>query len=247
MSKSLKPIIPTIGRRLWYIPSIYDLGGMLEKPTTIIEASSSQPCDAGVVFVHGDRLVNLSVTDHDGNVHKRTSVTLVQPGDTPPVGVGFCKWMDYQVTTANEEPKLTGSRPTTVTIDDPATDAAIEAAIVAKGLTAARVTPDDIDELMTRVVYTGEVAPGTTSTFIHAFLDGTFYLASGHSACVSPENFDAAIGAQIAKGNAQTKAREKLWELEGYALFKRKATTPLFNVEDGEPVFNTEDPDHAEA
>jgi hypothetical protein len=105
MSNSLKPIIPTIGRRLWYIPSIYDLGGMLEKPTTIIEASNSQPCDAGVVFVHGDRLVNLSVTDHNGNVHKRTSVTLVQPGETPPEGGGYCKWMDYQAQQAAPKPQ----------------------------------------------------------------------------------------------------------------------------------------------
>jgi hypothetical protein len=94
---------------------------------------------------------------------------------------------------------------------------------------------------MTRVTYCAEVAPGTTSTFIHAFLDGTFYLASGHSACVSPENFDFKIGAQIAHGNAQTKAREKLWELEGYALFKRKSAMPP--TTSATPVFNTEGPD----
>lgn len=105
MSKSTV-ITPTIGRRLWYIPSTYDRGGMLEKPTTIIEASSSQPCDAGVVFVHGDRLVNLSVTDHNGNVHKRTSVTLYQPGDTiTQTDGGYAVWMTYQQQQAEPKPQ----------------------------------------------------------------------------------------------------------------------------------------------
>lgn len=101
-------ITPTIGRRVWYWPSTYDRGGMLEKPSTIIEGNSAQPCDAGIVCVHGDRLVNLIVTDHNGNTHKRTSVTLYQPGDNiSHVGGGYAVWMDYQVKQA--EPKPQGS------------------------------------------------------------------------------------------------------------------------------------------
>lgn len=100
-------IMPTIGRRLWYIPSTYDRGGMQTKPSTIIEASSTQPCDAGVVFVHGERLVNLIVTDHNGNTHKRTSVTLYQPGDDIPVDGGYAVWMTYQQ--AQAQPKPQGS------------------------------------------------------------------------------------------------------------------------------------------
>jgi hypothetical protein len=98
--------MPSIGRRLWYIPSTYDRGGMQTKPPTIIEASSSQPCDAGVVFVHGERLVNLSVTDHNGNIHKRTSVTLYQPGDAiTHADGGYAVWMDYQQQQAQPKPQ----------------------------------------------------------------------------------------------------------------------------------------------
>lgn len=99
-------ITPTIGRRIWYVPSTYDRGGMKDKPSTIIEGSSTQPCDAGVVFVHSDRLVNLSVTDHNGNVHKRTSVTLYQPGDTiTHADGGYAVWMDYQAQQATPKPQ----------------------------------------------------------------------------------------------------------------------------------------------
>lgn len=101
-----KVITPTIGRRVWYWPSDYDRGLLESKPESIIQAdveSSGQPCDAGVVRVWGDRMVNLTVADHNGNMHKRTSVTLVQPGDTPPSGCGYCTWMDYQVAQAQKE------------------------------------------------------------------------------------------------------------------------------------------------
>lgn len=99
-------ITPTIGRRIWYIPSTYDRGGLKDKPSSIIEGSSTQPCDAGVVFVHGDRLVNLSVTDHNGNIHKRTSVTLYQPGDTiTHADGGYAVWMDYQQQQAQPKPQ----------------------------------------------------------------------------------------------------------------------------------------------
>lgn len=98
-------------------------------------------------------------------------------------------------------------------------DMAAEAEIVAKGLTAPRVTPDRIDALMARVVFTFHTQ--ATSTFCFAFLDGEFLLATGHSACVSKSNFDAAFGCRTAKENVMKPARDKLWELEGYALRER--------------------------
>ena len=99
------------------------------------------------------------------------------------------------------------------------TDTQIEKEIQAKGLTAARVTPDRIQALMGRVVYTFDVRPnGSTTTFAHAFLDGEFYLASGTSACVSPKNFDEQLGKDIAMKAAARNANDKLWELEGYLL-----------------------------
>lgn len=94
-----------------------------------------------------------------------------------------------------------------------------EAEIVAKGLTAPRVTAAQINALMDTVTWRYEQPEGTTSTFAHAFL-GRFYLATGHSACVSPENFNADLGMKYAREQAEGKARDKLWELEGWSLHK---------------------------
>lgn len=105
-------------------------------------------------------------------------------------------------------------------------DQRIEAELVAAGLDAPRVTADHIQALMDRVVYHYEQPQGTTSTFAHAFLDG-FYLASGYSACVSVANFDAAKGQKYAKEQAEPKARDKLWELEGYVLHRDLARPAL--------------------
>lgn len=99
-------------------------------------------------------------------------------------------------------------------------DRTTEDMIQAKGLTAPRITPAIIQALLDRVVYVPHHPEGTTSTFVHAYLDGRFMLATGHSACVSLENFDKEIGIKIAKENALKQATQKLWELEGYALYK---------------------------
>jgi hypothetical protein len=40
------------------------------------------------------------------------------------------------------------------------------------------------------------------------------YMVTGESACASPGNFDEAKGRRIARENA----RQKIWQLEGYAL-----------------------------
>ncbi len=102
-------------------------------------------------------------------------------------------------------------------------DQQIEQEVRAKGLTARRITPEHIEALMARVTYVGGRVGETTSTVVHAFLDGKFLLASGHSACVSVDNFDAELGAKMARSQANFKAREQLWLLEGYALAKRLA------------------------
>jgi hypothetical protein len=69
---------------------------LADKPESVIQGDTTQPCDAGVVYVHSDRLVNLFVTDHNGYTHRRTCVTLVQPGDAVPSGGAYCEWMPYQ-------------------------------------------------------------------------------------------------------------------------------------------------------
>lgn len=98
-------------------------------------------------------------------------------------------------------------------------DQTIEQEIQTKGLNAPRISPGYINELMEQVIFIIIVLEGTTSTFAHAYLDGKFYLATGHSACVSPENFNAEIGQKIALSKAEALAKDKLWELEGYRLY----------------------------
>ena len=105
-------------------------------------------------------------------------------------------------------------------------DQEIENEVNAKGLNVApRVTKEQIDALMARVIFTYDQPKGTTSTLAHAFLDGKFLLATGHSACVSADNFDAELGQRMARSKAEAAARDELWRLEGYALFKRMAET----------------------
>lgn len=101
-------------------------------------------------------------------------------------------------------------------------DNAIEQMIQDKGLTAPRITPAHIDALMDTLIIDTHHFEGTTSTVAIATLPGGFVVATGFSACVSAANFDAAVGVAVAAGNAKAAAREKLWELEGYALYKQQ-------------------------
>jgi hypothetical protein len=121
-------------------------------------------------------------------------------------------------------------------------DASIEEEILAKGLTAPRVTPADIEANIDSEHYftatEGMMAAleltSTTPTVsdvdiadqIPSALDVlTFcvlvlrngFTVTGESACASPENFDAEIGRKIARANAV----KKIWPLMGYALKER--------------------------
>src|ERR1700692_3432795 len=110
------------------------------------------------------------------------------------------------------------------------TDAQIEQEIQAKGLTAPRVTPADIDAAIAEeYTFTAAAAlkgtPGESSqsckllTICVLVLKNGFTV-TGESACASPENFDAELGAKIAKGHA----KDKIWALEGYLLKSKLAT-----------------------
>ena len=120
-------------------------------------------------------------------------------------------------------------------------DQAIEQEIQAKGLTAPRVTPADIENNIASEHYftaaqgvgganvcadddDGRTMLGTDSplhllTFCVLVLRNGFTV-TGESACASPENFDADLGRKIARANAIT----KVWPLMGYALKERLAT-----------------------
>ncbi|HHP5355858.1 TPA: hypothetical protein ACSCXL_000301 [Aeromonas veronii] len=81
-------------------------------------------------------------------------------------------------------------------------DAEMERDIEDLGLTAPRVTPDQIEALMRGVRYEVQVVPGTTTT-----------LATAIAA-----NFNAELGAKYAIKDAEAKARQELWKLEGWRL-----------------------------
>lgn len=118
-------------------------------------------------------------------------------------------------------------------------DQIIEQEIQAKGLTAPRVTPADIEANIDRAFYftakqgaekaardNGSYAAGDPHhgqalgllTFCVLVLNNGFTV-TGESACASPENFDAEIGRKIARQNAVA----KIWPLMGYELRSKLA------------------------
>lgn len=78
-------IKPTVGRVVWFWPSAAEF------------LNNDQPQAAQVAYVHSDRMVNLSVVNHNGEQRAQTSVALVQDGDKLPEQGSFCSWMPYQV------------------------------------------------------------------------------------------------------------------------------------------------------
>ncbi|MFJ1253416.1 hypothetical protein [Cupriavidus sp. CuC1] len=54
-----------------------------------------EPEAAIVTYVRGDRMVNLTVFDRNGDSRAATSVTLVQDGDPTPTN-HYAEWMPYQ-------------------------------------------------------------------------------------------------------------------------------------------------------
>ena len=111
-------------------------------------------------------------------------------------------------------------------------DNQIEQEIQAKGLTAPRVTPTDLEaNIASEHYFTAaegnnasslppEVQPPAPSnhplnllTFCVLVLRNGFTV-TGESACASPANFDAELGRKIARQNAVA----KVWPLMGYEL-----------------------------
>jgi hypothetical protein len=93
----------------------------------------------------------------------------------------------------------------------PINETEVEAEIVAKNLTAPRLTPAHIDEQIVAEAF--YVFPNTTLTVCALTLKNGFQVV-GESAAASPANFNAELGQKIARDNA----RNKIWALEGYLL-----------------------------
>ncbi|HAV37439.1 MAG TPA: hypothetical protein DCX52_13985 [Massilia sp.] len=115
-------------------------------------------------------------------------------------------------------------------------DQAIERQIQAKGKTAPRITPADIEANIASEHYftagqgeAGAIAMTSGVSGMRAYSEIpeslhllTFcvlvlrngFTVTGESACASPENFDAEIGRNIARQNAV----QKIWPLMGYQL-----------------------------
>ena len=106
MSGNIFVIEPSVGRKVWYRPSAHDLLGV-----GAMQVAGShpniQPLDATVLAVWGPRMVNVVVYDIYGKPFTKTSCTLVQPGDMPPMQGpkdadgnptpgGYVEWMPYQ-------------------------------------------------------------------------------------------------------------------------------------------------------
>ena len=114
-------------------------------------------------------------------------------------------------------------------------DTAIEQEIQAKGLTAPRITPDDIEaNIASEHYFTANdgsygamIQTGVTTYRPQALQLLTFcvlvlrngFTVTGESACASPENFDAEVGRKIARSNAV----QKIWPLMGYELRSKLA------------------------
>ncbi len=118
-------------------------------------------------------------------------------------------------------------------------DDKIEQEIQAKGLTAPRITPADIEANIASEHYFIASDALQSENAVHHFakdiggwtLGGTQLLTfcvlqlrngftvTGESACASPENFSAEVGRKIARANAV----QKIWQLMGYELRSRLA------------------------
>lgn len=115
-------------------------------------------------------------------------------------------------------------------------DQQIESEIQAKGLTAPRVTPADIEaNILSEFCFTAAQGADGASGYSQDTVQGcigyeclrllTFcvlvlrngFTVTGESACASPENFDANQRRKIARQNAVN----KIWPLMGYALKQR--------------------------
>ena len=227
----MNPIIPTVGRVVYFTPSM--------SVAIPVSTDGGGVCAALITAVHNKNCVNLAVFDANGNHHAFCSVNHVSVVPTTVHGASdhhTWDWMPYQkgqaakteqveakLGDAHQKPSLAYCQQTGSLCN--AEDLAIEKEIKAKGLIYPRVEVAHIDELMKKVRYDCHIVDGTTTTVITAILPITdhinFTVATEIMACVDPRNFNKELGEKHGITKAANAARNKLWELEGYYLARQ--------------------------
>lgn len=229
-------IKPTVGRKVWYR---HPNGMILILPDGTQFSpvqNGDQPLDATVIYVWGDRMVNLDVTDHAGNRFIATSVTLLQDGDACFPGA-YAEWMPYQ--------KGQAAKAATVALPvvDPGPDS-LEREIQAKGLNAPRVTPADLQANIVHTEIVKHVSPsGQVLRWAVLTTRNGFAVTGRPSASVSSANDNAEIGERVAIDNA----KQELWPLMGYALRDELARPVLTDADAAADLAGTPRPDHPTA
>jgi Phage protein (N4 Gp49/phage Sf6 gene 66) family len=97
-------------------------------------------------------------------------------------------------------------------------EASLEAKIREQGLNAPRLDPDHIESKIMRAEYWRVPA---TNAIVCALVLENGSVVTGMSAPVSAQNFREAVGQEA----AYNKARQQIWQLEGYLMKERLKDT----------------------
>lgn len=105
--------VPTVGRKLYYIPSESDLTNPVAMQV-LVKEGITDPLDATIIAVHEERTINILVVDIFGQLFPKTNVTLY--GDvTPAEGGGYAVWMPYQLGVEKEAAENKAAEPAAAT------------------------------------------------------------------------------------------------------------------------------------
>lgn len=95
-------IKPTVGRKVWFIPSDYAVS--IDGYKMLMDDSgNTQPLDATIIGVHTDSIVNLHIIDTEGNAYFGDSITLFNGSPSLEADESYAMWMPYQVTQAAKD------------------------------------------------------------------------------------------------------------------------------------------------
>ena len=239
-------IKPTVGRKVWFRPSKYDQQGPVP-----MQCAVGHPLDATVIAVHGDRCVNVLVTDMVGRQFPVLSVTLVHDGENPPAdgeGVPFgryVEWMPYQKGQAAKDAS------SALPLVDPGPDS-LEREIQAKADEGPRVTPADVAaEITAEYSFTLDKAlagcplvEGMDRVTIAVLVlkNGTKLVGVNYGA-IDPSQHSAERGRQ----EARAQALDKVYELLGFRLRDELARPVLTDADAAADLAGTPRPDNPTA